>query len=100
MSAKKVVKKEENLSANDLMLKRFIELDQLIKKQTKELEALKNEIKHTGSLTTRNYIATVTEQTRTSSPPVKTLIEIYGEKIKDICTVSTYKIIKVSKKGV
>ena len=99
MVAKKLIKKEENLSANDLMLKRYLELDQLIKQSAKELEALKSEIKHSGGLSTRNYVATVTEQTRTSSPPLKTLVEIYGEKIKDICTISTFKIIKVSKKG-
>lgn len=98
MSALKKVDKKTALSVNDLRLKRYLELEQTIKLAKKEFDTIKDEIKHSGGMSTRNYVAIVVENDRTTSPPLKKLVEIYGEGVRKHCTTSTTRTVKVSKK--
>lgn len=86
-------------SANDIQLRRYLELDESIKAMTKELESIKDGLKHEGSHSTHNYVVLVDEKSRTNPPSLASLIEAYGEKVRELCTVSTYKQVKVSPKA-
>jgi hypothetical protein len=90
---------DTHLSANDLRLKEYMSLDEKIKELTKRFEVIKDEIKHQGSFSTMNYVALVDERSRTNPPSLDVLIEKYGEGIRSLCKVSTYKTVKVSRKG-
>lgn len=89
---------DSHLSANDLQLRRYLELDATIKELTKEHEFIKDQLKHQGSHSTHNYIVVVEERTRTNPPSLANLIVAYGERVRELCTESTYKQVKVSPK--
>lgn len=89
----------ESLTANDLRLKRFIDLQAEIKALETELEQIKDEIKHRGTYATTHYVATVSEVERTQPPSLQALVNMYGESIKRFCTKISYKTVKVSPKG-
>lgn len=87
------------LSARDLQLKRFIELDAEVKRLTKELDALKESFKHEGSFSTRHFLCIVEERERTNPPAVSILVDKFGPSALDLCSKSTYKTVKVTRKG-
>lgn len=89
----------EALSANDLVLKKYLELDTEIKALTKEFEAMKETLKHQGSFSTKNFVVIVEERPRTNPPSLEKLIKAYGEGVRSLCTVSTPKYVMVSKKA-
>lgn len=90
---------EDSLSANDLRLKRFIDLTAEIKALESELEQIKEEIKHRGTYSTSHYVATVSEVERTQPPSLTALIKTFGEEVRGLCTTIRYKTVKVSPKG-
>lgn len=92
-------KNENGLTANDLQLKRFIELQESVKAMTKELDAMKAELKHRGSFSTTNYVVSVKETTRRQPPALKALIEKFGPAVEALCSEVTYKSVTVSRKG-
>jgi hypothetical protein len=87
------------LSAGDLKLQKYDDLDSKIKAMTKERDELKEELKHQGSHSTQNWVCAVTDSSRTNPPSLKKLEAEYGPGVKDLCTVSEFKLVKVSKKG-
>jgi len=98
MKTNTVPKEVRSFSVNDLRLKRYVELQALIKASTKELEALKEEIIHRGTHTTSHYVVTVVDQSRTNPPSLAKLVEVYGEEVRELCTVSTFKKVTVGEK--
>jgi hypothetical protein len=89
---------QPRFSAADIQLKRFLELDGQIKVMTKELDQLKDALKHEGSHSTHNYVVLVEERSRSNPPSLANLIATYGERVRELCTESTYKTVKVSPK--
>ena len=90
---------EISYSANDLRLKRFIELGEQIKVLTLEHDSLKEEIKHRGTHSTQHFVATVSDVERTQPPALKVLVEKFGEGVRALCTKITYQTVKVSEKA-
>lgn len=88
-----------SLTAPDLKLKRYLEVDSAIKKLTRELESIKEELKHQGSHSTSNYIVLVEDRERTVPPSLDALIEEFGAEVRALCRVTHYKTIKVKAKG-
>lgn len=86
-------------TAGDLKLKRYIDLDTEIKRLTRDFETLRDEIKAQGTYSTQHFIALVEDRVRTNPPNLKTLIEVYGEDVRSLCTESQFKLVKVSPKG-
>lgn len=82
-------------SKNEIRLARFVELNDEIKAKTKELDALKSEIKKAGTHSTQNYTAVVEFVTR-SGIDADAVREILKDKtpMKD----TSYETVKVAKK--
>ena len=94
-----IVAESARMSAPDLRLKRFLELDSLIKEMTKELEEIKSGLKHQGSHSTYNFVVVVEERVRSNPPSLAALLAEYGEGVRRLCSESPYKIVKVSAKA-
>ena len=89
----------EPLSARDLRLSRYVDLNDKIKAMTTELNLLKDEIKHMGSYSTKNFVAIVETSTQTRAPGTKKLLEIYGPSAAEHFTTGDVTRVKVSRKG-
>jgi hypothetical protein len=92
-------KTEIHYSANDLILKRYLELESEIKKLSMEFDGLKENLKHQGTHSTMNFVVTVSEVSRTQAPGLKTLVAEFGDRVRSMCTEITYKTVKVAAKG-
>lgn len=87
------------LTENDLELRRFLELDHSIKAQTRELDALKEQIKHRGSYSTSHFVATVETRERAQVPTIERLESEFGPRVRDLCGKVEFKIVRVARKG-
>lgn len=95
----RVNKTEESaLSANDLRLKRYLELKDLVKSAEKELAQIKVELEHQGSHTTRHFVVIVSEQVRTLAPTLPELRKLWPA-VDQHTRESICKLVKVAKKG-
>ena len=89
---------KDKLTAPDLRLKQFLKLQQGIKQLTKELNTIKEEIKHQGSYSTMNYIASVTTTQTTSAPKKEVFVSKYGPSVLSLWIAGTRTVVSVSKK--
>lgn len=89
----------KGLTAPDMELRRFMDLQKQIKELTKELDGLKANIRHRGSFSTSHYIATVETVTVVSAPGKGKLIELYGPGVQEHFVEGTRTTVKVTKKG-
>lgn len=90
---------EDTLTAPDLILRRYCELNAQLKTLTKEIEGIKDSIKHAGSYSTMHYVAIVEDRQRTLPPSLDALIKRYGETVRELCSVTTYQQVTVKEKG-
>jgi hypothetical protein len=89
----------EALTAQDLRLAHYLELQAEAKRIEGELELLKNELKHAGTHSTAHFVVTIEDRTRTNPPSLNALVEKFGEGIRALCSTSTYQLVKVTPKA-
>lgn len=90
---------EAGLTAPDLRLKRYIEIDSEIKRLTKELDALKETLKHEGTHSTMHYVCLVEERRRAVPPSLTVLESKYGPGVRELCSEAIYQTVRVTEKG-
>jgi hypothetical protein len=91
----------EALSANDLILKRYLETKDKLKALELELKKLSEDLIHQGTFSTKNYVCIVSEvKGSLRLPPKDVLVQEFGPRVIELCVLSKgYKTVKVSKKG-
>ena len=96
----KVIKgREEGLTAPDLRLSEFVQLNSEIKALTKRLDQIKAEIKHQGSYSTQNFIAVVQTVETETAPGKAKLIELFGPSVAGHFVKGSRTTVSVQRKG-
>jgi hypothetical protein len=99
MSNAKKLKEAAELSANDVLAKKFCQLRDRIAKDTKELKALKKQWGHGSSFNTRHYMVLVKHSKSVKVPNMAEGIAYFGKAFLKACGETSKTTVTVEKKG-
>lgn len=88
-----------SLSVADVRLKRYLDPSAEIKRLETERDQIKEEIKHSGTHSTRHYVVTVDERNRTLAPTTEVLEAEFGPSVRRLFKTISYLQISVKAKG-
>lgn len=91
--------KIRTLTAEDLSLKRYIELKELIEKHQEELNSLRADFIHRGTFSTAHYVCTVEVIKTRTAPGCTELVKIFGPTVEIYFKPGERTIVKVLPKG-
>lgn len=83
---------------NDL-LAQYLEIEYQIKELTQNLDTIKALIKASGTVSTRDYVASVETRSRQSLPGIEACRLALGDVVDSLIKTTEYKIVRVSRKA-
>ena len=99
MSNAKKLKVSENLSANDVLARRWVHLKKEIAALNREFKEINDMFKHSGSFNTRKYMIDVSQKRRLKTPNYEEGLAVFGEVFSLACSEIPVTYVKVIKKG-
>ena len=95
----KKLKTNSELSANDVLAKRWTYLKKEIAAMKREFKEINDMFKHRGSFNTRKYMIEVSNKNRLKTPNYEEGLAVFGEVFRLACSEISVTYVNVIKKG-